>query len=443
MTLFHATSLRTFFGDEAERLASGLSAFLPGDEFYEFDTERTYQSTGAAWVEKGGGGGGVPGGADTQIQFNDGGLFAGSPGMVWNKTLSRLKIGENVVSSTATLGVEGSIGLYPNPLSTNSTILSFANALSGNGAILRYYNEPLIVPPSFYIEVTGVPFRVIRNNWEYIRVDSSITVFNEDALPIDFRVEGQSDENLFFVDASSNRIGIGTNTPLAKVEARGSSETSFHAYTYNASQSSQFALFRARGTESVPTPPQNGDILGAFSFRGYDGSAFTGSKGFIAVHAGENWSGTGTGTEIRFSTTPNGSTALGTRVTIIQGMQVGSPTGGDKGAGTINVATNIFRNNTAYTNPDYALEYWATGKIEKFKDNASAGGYFRLSIEESKEYVKKNFRLPRISDEPAGIFDMADIALEKIEEAHTYIYELHARVKELEAKLAMVDKHNE
>src|SRR3990167_1198284 len=39
------------------------------------------------------------------------------------------------------------------------------------------------------------------------------------------------------------------------------------------------------------------------------------------------------------------------------GLQMGAPTGGDKGSGTINVATNIYLNNSAYGNPDYALEY--------------------------------------------------------------------------------------
>src|SRR5690606_28048728 len=77
------------------------------------------------------------------------------------------------------------------------------------------------------------------------------------------------------------------------------------------------------------------------------------------------------------------------RATLFSGLQIGSPTGGDKGAGTINVATNIYKNNTAYTNPDYALEHWATGGINIYKNNDGAKGYFRLSIEDSKEYAKK------------------------------------------------------
>lgn len=38
-------------------------------------------------------------------------------------------------------------------------------------------------------------------------------VFNEQGASADFRVEGNSQENLFFVDGSSDRVGIRTNTP--------------------------------------------------------------------------------------------------------------------------------------------------------------------------------------------------------------------------------------
>jgi len=39
------------------------------------------------------------------------------------------------------------------------------------------------------------------------------TIFNEDGADVDFRIEGDTDANLFFVDAGNNRVGIGTNNP--------------------------------------------------------------------------------------------------------------------------------------------------------------------------------------------------------------------------------------
>jgi len=115
------------------------------------------------------------------------------------------------------------------------------------------------------------------------------------------------------------------------------------------------------------------------------------------------------------------------------GLQMGAPTGGDKGSGTINVATNIYLNNSAYGNPDYALEYWLTDHINRYATNRGAEGYQRLSLDEIESYIKENMRLPRITDEPSGIFDRADIALEKIEEIFTHLIELHKRIRSLES----------
>ena len=39
------------------------------------------------------------------------------------------------------------------------------------------------------------------------------TIFNEDGADVDFRIEGNTEANLFYVDAGNNRVGIGTNSP--------------------------------------------------------------------------------------------------------------------------------------------------------------------------------------------------------------------------------------
>lgn len=46
---------------------------------------------------------------------------------------------------------------------------------------------------------------------------NTVNVFNEDGNNIDFRVEGDTDQNLLFADASSDRVGIGTSSPAAKL----------------------------------------------------------------------------------------------------------------------------------------------------------------------------------------------------------------------------------
>lgn len=51
-----------------------------------------------------------------------------------------------------------------------------------------------------------------------ISFDGGSFVFNETGADKDFRIEGDSEANLFFADASTDRIGIGTATPAAPLE---------------------------------------------------------------------------------------------------------------------------------------------------------------------------------------------------------------------------------
>lgn len=48
---------------------------------------------------------------------------------------------------------------------------------------------------------------------EIIEFGISETVFNDTGADINFRIEGDTEANLFFVDAGNNRIGIGTSSP--------------------------------------------------------------------------------------------------------------------------------------------------------------------------------------------------------------------------------------
>lgn len=112
------------------------------------------------------------------------------------------------------------------------------------------------------------------------------------------------------------------------------------------------------------------------------------------------------------------------------GVTVGaSPTGGSKGAGTINVSGDIYKNNSAYANPDYVFEHWDTGRIDKFKANEGATTYQgRMSLEELETYCHKNLRLPGISDKSLGMFGRTDFLLEKIEEVFTYLFDLKREI---------------
>ena len=61
-----------------------------------------------------------------------------------------------------------------------------------------------------YLEA-GAPGGTMRNVLQFgqMSTDEYEVVFNEDGLPADFRIEGDSKQNLFFVDGGDDRVGVG------------------------------------------------------------------------------------------------------------------------------------------------------------------------------------------------------------------------------------------
>jgi hypothetical protein len=136
----------------------------------------------------------------------------------------------------------------------------------------------------------------------------------------------------------------------------------------------------------------------------------------------------------------NFRTNLGTQLGVVSssfGWQFGAPTGGDKGASTANFAADIYKNGTAYTNPDYVLEHWATGKIQKYIDKEGAKDYQGLApLSEVINFAQKNWHLPRFGQKAEhGLFSGSDNLLASLEEAYLYIFQLEERINKLEVNL--------
>ena len=69
------------------------------------------------------------------------------------------------------------------------------------------------------------------------------TIFNEDGADVDFRIEGDTNANLFYVDAGNNRVGIGTASPNTLLELSGGGNTTLTVNTGNNSgDNSQIAF---------------------------------------------------------------------------------------------------------------------------------------------------------------------------------------------------------
>lgn len=122
--------------------------------------------------------------------------------------------------------------------------------------------------------------------------------------------------------------------------------------------------------------------------------------------------------------TSDGSLVLG------GGLVLGGPTGGDKGVGTLNAQNDIYKNNTAYTNPDYVFEAEYTGAAfdEKF------AAYRVPALTAVEAFTREHLHLPGISRHASGIFERADMLLEKIEEIHLFLFEHQRRLAALEAQ---------
>jgi hypothetical protein len=69
---------------------------------------------------------------------------------------------------------------------------------------------------------TARPMRFGIAGTERFRIGANEVVVNEVGESKDFRVEGDTDPNLLFVDGSADRVGIGTTSPQSKLDLGGS-----------------------------------------------------------------------------------------------------------------------------------------------------------------------------------------------------------------------------
>ena len=114
---------------------------------------------------------------------------------------------------------------------------------------------------------------ITTNGVERVEFGASAVVFNDGGANYDFRIEGDSDGNLFKVDASADAIGVGIGTPVkSKLHLRGSGQT-------NAT------LSDSGGTDDIFRISSDGTTTGAggaISFGNSQGDT-AGSLGYAAI----------------------------------------------------------------------------------------------------------------------------------------------------------------
>lgn len=76
---------------------------------------------GLSGVESTGGGGGTPGGSNTQVQFNDAGSFGGDAGFTYNKTTDSLTLAGSLNYGSATASTAAAFDSSKNLVSVTNT----------------------------------------------------------------------------------------------------------------------------------------------------------------------------------------------------------------------------------------------------------------------------------------------------------------------------------
>lgn len=72
-----------------------------------------------------------------------------------------------------------------------------------------------------------------------VNLNGGTFTFNDSGADLDARFEGDTDANLLFLDASTDRVGVGTNTPAAKLDVAGNSRISSGSSFYWGNATSQ------------------------------------------------------------------------------------------------------------------------------------------------------------------------------------------------------------
>ena len=81
-----------------------------------------------------------------------------------------------------------------------------------------------------------------------VSLDGGTFIFNESGADKDFRIEGDTEANLFISDASTDRIGIGTATPSHLLDVEGVAHVATCIITPKICISSEYALPAADGS---------------------------------------------------------------------------------------------------------------------------------------------------------------------------------------------------
>ena len=144
------------------------------------------------------------------------------------------------------VGLEGNTSNHPLLAESDGELIAYTNNATGYGIryLVESYNTadadstPNSMGADYHWQRLGNNLYYVDGNVSIgttttinrLNVEGGNIVFNDLGGNYDFRVEGDTDPNLLFVDASVDDVGIGTNNPAAKLHIAG--DTLFENLSY-------------------------------------------------------------------------------------------------------------------------------------------------------------------------------------------------------------------
>jgi hypothetical protein len=178
--------------------------------------------------------------ADTRVMFSTSGAISGDAGMTYSTANDRLTLVGNIDgSANGVLFIDGTgtgnLGTGLSMDATNEsggrikTIFSTGTTSSAGAGALAVYD----VTSGYHMVITGAGETRIGSGADTDAGDFTLQVrgsgwfnagvtINDGASDSDTRIEGDTDANLVFVDASADKVGIGTNAPTSLLMVDGS-----------------------------------------------------------------------------------------------------------------------------------------------------------------------------------------------------------------------------
>ena len=155
------------------------------------------------------------------------------------------------------------------------------------------------------------------NNLDLKAPSGYAVVVNEAGSNVDFRVEGDSEDNLLFVNAGTDNVIIGHDTAVQTIgqtaafqvlgTGNGDSHLNIGRFSNNTSAPMLSFTKSRSGTIGTSTVVQDGDACGTIGWAVADGTDFESYVAAIGVHVDGSPGGNDTPGRIEFNTTADGS----------------------------------------------------------------------------------------------------------------------------------------